>query len=146
MRPFLQSAGLGNKGQVYRKNNGLTRPFLQSHSCWIAKQIVVWYCGPVAIDDCVPGIGDAAGGNFSNSLGFVFASFPSNLFGWPYNPDLFVSFAFARGPSLPAGTPDGYNTAGPLPGDSEEKNLDNAGIVSGSWLPSWETINRPHIL
>ncbi len=69
---------------------------------------------------------------FSNSPGFVFASFPSNLFGWLYNPDLVVSYAFAKGPSSPAGTPDCYNIVRFLSEDSEENDFGIAGIVSGS--------------
>ena len=90
----------------------------------------------LVIGGCVPGMGDVAVGSFSNSRGFVFASSPNTLFGWPYNPDLEESFAFARGFFSPAGSPDGYNTAGLLLGDSENTNLGNAGIASRSWLPS----------
>ena len=45
-------------------------------------------------------------------------------------------FPVASGFCGPAGMPVGYNTAGSLSGDLEEKKIGNADIGSGPWLPS----------
>ena len=135
-RPCWQSAGPGNRGLVYRNNKGLTSPCLQSRPCCLAGLPVVSCFGLVAINDFVPEPEDVVDGIAANTRGDVAASVSSNRAGWPDSPDRSLTSGVARGSSALAGIPDGYNTPGSSPGDSEEKKIGNADIVSGPWLPS----------